>query len=308
MTKRFLFSAITLVSAMAFSPTMGAQNVAPTPSAEVNRQKWNNSVPGKAAYVGKQSAPAPRHDISGIWDGSADGGFQAKGVNEHPAMRANDSREGGDPDESKIAHPLPYTPLGEEALKANKPAAGVRSVPAALSNDPVNICDPEGFPRMELFEMRTFEIIQAATQVIYLNQFDDVWRIIWTDGRELPKDPEPRWNGYSVGQWADDYTFVVQTVGMDERTWLDYAGRPHSSELRVEERFHRVNHDLMELTVTIDDPKMYTKPWLALNKFPLHLQPPAFDMREMFCSPSEIEDYNKQVGEPAALGAPPGNK
>ena len=76
-------------------------------------------------------------------------------------------------------------------------------------------------------------------------------------------DPEPRWYGYSVGKWVDDYTFVVQTVGMSDKTWLDNAGRPHSSELKVEERFHRVDQDHLELTVTIDDPKMYTKPWLA---------------------------------------------
>ena len=122
-----------------------------------------------------------------------------------------------------------------------------------------------------------------------------VWRIIWTDGRKLPADPEPRFKGYSVGKWIDDYTFVAETVGMDEKTWIDNAGRPHSKDLRVEERFHRVDHDNMELTVTIDDPQMYTQPWLALNKFPLHLQSPDFDIREMFCSPSANAEYKKQV-------------
>jgi hypothetical protein len=289
-------------AACSFLPELLAQS-SPA-SGKPERPKWNNIVPtNKAAYAGKKSEPAPKRDISGIWDGSAEGGFQAKGAAEHPAMRASDQREGIDSDERNIAKPLPYTPLGEETLKKHKPAAGVRSVAAALVNDPTDICDPVGFPRMELFEMRTFELVQTQDQIIYLNQYNDNWRIIWTDGRELPKDSDARWNGYSVGKWVDDYTFVAETVGLDERTWLDYAGRPHSDQLRVEERFHRVDHDNLELTVTITDPKMYTEPWLALSRFPLHLQPPDFDMREMICSPTDVSDYNKQIADPAAIGA-----
>ena len=151
---------------------------------------------------------------------------------------------------------------------------------------------------MDLSEFRTIEIVQAEDKVLVLNQFFRTWRSIWTDGRELPMDPEIRWNGYSVGKWVDDYTLVVQTIGMSDRTWLDNAGRPHSNELKVEERFHRVDQDHLELTVTIDDPKMYTKPWLALNKFPLRRQPRGFDIREMYCSPSDYKEYNDEVGDP----------
>ena len=151
---------------------------------------------------------------------------------------------------------------------------------------------------MDLSEFRTIEIAQAEDHVIVLNQFGRTWRTIWTDGRDLPADPEPRFTGYSVGKWMDDYTLVVQTVGMTDKTWIDNAGRPHSSELKVEERFHRLDHDHIELTVTIDDPKMYTKPWLALNKFPLRLQPHGFDIRELYCAPSDLADYNKDVGDP----------
>ncbi len=193
-------------------------------------------------------------------------------------------------------HPLHYTPEGLAALKANKPSGpGVRQVPAALANDPMDQCDPIGFPRMELYELRTFQLLQNANQVIYLNQYFGNFRVIWTDGRELPKDPEPRWNGYSVGKWVDDYTFVVETTGLNPRSWLDHAGRPHSDALRVEERFHRVDHDNMELTVTIYDPKMYAEPWQGLNKYPLHLQPPDYDMPEFICSPIDFAEYKKQV-------------
>ena len=74
----------------------------------------------------------------------------------------------------------------------------------------------------------------------------------------------------------------------------------HNLGPRVEERFHRVNHDRMELTVTIDDPKMCTRPWIAMDKFPLRLQDPHFDVTEMYCSPSEMEKYNKLFGSPAS--------
>jgi hypothetical protein len=150
---------------------------------------------------------------------------------------------------------------------------------------------------MELFELRTIDLVQTANKVIFLNGWYGNWRIIWTDGRALPKDPDPRWNGYSVGKWVDDYTFVVETIGLNPRTWLDHAGRPHSADLRVEERFHRVDHDNMELTVTIDDPKMYTQPWMGLNKFPLHLLPDDFDIPELLCSPIDMADYNRQVSK-----------
>jgi hypothetical protein len=301
MSKRLVVSAVALLAGLTLSPVVGAQTA--SPNATGNQAKpdpWNSIPPIKPSYAGKKSAPAPRRDLSGVWDAAeADGGRQPSGALEHPALikPRGQGIEGGQPDETGIMHPLQYTPAGLEALKANKPSGpGVRQVPAALTNDPVSQCDPIGFPGMELYELRTIELVQTANQVIYLNQFYGNFRIIWTDGRELPKDPEVRWNGYSVGKWVDDYTFVVETTGLNSRSWLDHAGRPHSEDMRVEERFHRVDHDNMELTVTIYDPKMYAEPWQGLNKFPLHLQPPGFDMEEFLCSPIDIEEYNKQVG------------
>jgi hypothetical protein len=286
MGNRFGVSGFVLVAGLMFSLALGAQEAA-TPQAN---QKWNTDVvQERSFYVGKKSAPAPRRDLSGVWDGTAENGGAYQGAREMP-------------EDGKPEHELPFTPLGRETLLTDKPGVGVRGVSAAVSNDPVNICDPQGFPRMVLYELRIMELVQTEDQVIYLDQFNDNWRVIWTDGRELPKNPEPRWNGYSVGKWVDDYTFVVDTVGMDERTWLDNAGRPHSSELKVREVYHRLNHDVLELTVTIDDPKMYTKPWVAINKIPLHLQAPDFDIREFFCVPSETMEYNKTIGEPVSKG------
>jgi hypothetical protein len=244
------------------------------------------TAPGEQAEAARTTIPAPRHDISGIWDPGNDG-IQPLGPR---AM----------PEDGKPEHQIPFTPLGLEALKAHKPSNGVRSVLPGETNDPVVTCDPQGMPREDLYELRTTQILQTPLNVVVLYQFGKIWRVIWTDGRDLPKDPEPRWFGYSIGKWLDDTTFVVQTSGTDERTWIDRAGRPHSEDLRVEEKFHRVDHDTLELTVTIYDPKMYTKAWVALDKLRFKLQPPDFDVREMICSPSEFAEYNKVIGNPAS--------
>jgi hypothetical protein len=153
---------------------------------------------------------------------------------------------------------------------------------------------------MELWEFRTVKLIQTANQVILISPFYGNYRIIWTDGRELPADPDPRWNGYSVGKWTDDYTFVVETIGLNPKSWIDHAGRPHSDQLKVTEEFHRVDRDTMELTMTINDPKMYTQPWKALDKLTVHLQPADFDIPELLCSPTEMAEYNDQIGSGAA--------
>lgn len=232
----------------------------------------------------KKSGAAPRRDMSGIWDvENTTEGISPAGVRSH----------------------APFTAWGADmANNVYKPGDGPRKVPIGDVNDPLDSCDPAGFPRDLLFELRPFQVVQTANQVLMLYQYQRVWRVIWTDGRELPKDPDPRWYGYSVGRWEDDQTFVVETNGLDERTWLDNAGDPHSSEMRVEERYHRVDRDTLELTVKIDDAKAYTTPWLARDKLHLKLLPATTDIMEMICAPSEAEAYKKVIAEPAT-GKPP---
>ena len=249
---------------------------------------WNSIASRTEPDAVRNAAPAPRRDLSGIWEPAVN------------AVAANGARNM--PSDGRPEHALPYTPLGEEAFDANRPAWGVTGVPSALSNDPVPLCDPQGFPRIVLHNFRASQIFQTANQVTILYLFNKKWRVIWTDGRELPEpdEVEPRWWGYSVGRWEDDTTFVAETVGLDERTWLDNAGRPHSSDLRVVERYRRLNDDRLEMTITIDDPTYYTEPWIALDRLPLALQPSNFDIREMECSPSETARYNEVFGDPAA--------
>jgi hypothetical protein len=264
---------------------------------DIHRDGWDRIVPDPPK--GQVSAPAPKRDLTGIWEPTPryrDGVF-ATGPKEYPS-------------DGKPEHQLPFTPEGEKAWKSHKPGFGTTAVPISENNDPFDICDPIGFPRLELFNLRAIQIFQTPKQVAIIYQNDQVWRNIWMDGRELPKEIlEPRWYGYSVGKWTDDYTFVVDTVGLDERTWVDNVGRPHSDQLKVTETWHRVNHDIMEVTITITDPVMYTKPWDAIKKFPMRLQQDSFDIREMLCSASEARDYNQSVADQdAAAKAAKGTK
>jgi hypothetical protein len=255
-----------------------------------------------AASKDQKSAPAPRHDISGTWE-PANGpseGIQANGVK---AM----------PNDGKPEHQLPYTPYGLELYKSHHALEGADSVLPGFYNDPRDKCEPLGFPRMNFYNLRETQILQNEYKIVMLYEYATTWRVIWTDGRPLPKVveggvlignevKEPRYYGYSVGRWVDDTTLVVETTGMmgEDRVWLDTSGRPISDQLRVEERFHRVDRDHMEWTVTIDDPKIYTRPWIAMDKFPLKLEDPHRDVMEQYCSLTEMEKYNKLFGNPSS--------
>ena len=246
-------------------------------------QTWNFTGMTPAQFTSlPPGGPAPVRDLSGIWDGGPTG----VGATGQEAERA--------------AARSPFTPLGEDMAKQNRPGNGPRKVLVHEINDPLStLGDPAGFPRIVTFELRAVQITQTPNQVLMLYMFEKRYRAIWTDGRSLPKDPDPRWYGYSVGRWADDYTFVVETVGLDDRTWIDNDGDPHSTALRVIERYRRVNQNTLELTVTIDDPKVYTKPWLVRNRMPMRLLPAGTDVMEMIPSASEAQAYQRVISSQA---------
>jgi hypothetical protein len=187
------------------------------------------------------------------------------------------------------------TPWGQMKFDAARPGLGPRGTP--LGNDPMMVCDPMGIPRILFYYAVPEEIIQLPGRVFQVFDWYHTWRVIWTDGRELPKNPDPRWNGYSVGKWDGD-TFVVESIGFNDRTWLDFFGAPHSDAMHLEERYHRVDHDTIELTMTIDDPKTYTKPWVSDTKTLKLTSPEKFG--EDFCVPSDEEKYKELMREPAA--------
>ncbi len=241
--------------------------------------------------------PAPKRSLTGTWIpfGRFGVATQAGGVTSKP--------NNGRPENQ-----LPFTPLGLELYKSHKALEGADAVRPAEGNDPRNLCEPLGMPRTNHYNLNVTQIYQDEYKVAILYQYDNRWRVIWTDGRELPKlidggvevggeVREQRFLGYSVGRWVDDYTLEVQTVGTmpEDRVWLDATGRPISDQIRVTERLRRVDYDTIQWSETIDDPKVYTKPWETMN-IPLRLHDPRTDIMEYYCSPVEQQNYNKFFG------------
>ena len=167
---------------------------------------------------------------------------------------------------------------------------------------PIN-CDPHGWPRLYTYNYG-FEFVMLPDRVLQFFELTHAWRTIWTDGRKLPANPpEPRWMGWSVGRWEGD-TFVVESTGFDDRSWLTNArpdgGFPHSEEMRVVERWRRVNYGTLEAQMTVIDPKTYTEPWVT-PKATVQLAPGA-ELWENFCVPSDYDSFNRDVFLPVATG------
>jgi hypothetical protein len=217
--------------------------------------QWLNyptrSVPRTADGKPNLAAPAPRTadgrpDFSGIWQleprpcppggcGQVDYAAGAEFLNLGAKLK------GG----------LPYQPWAAALVKERTEQLG--------KDDPVGFCKPGGAVRILTYPpYRKF--LQLPDLFVILSERDVTYRQIFTDGRPLPTDPDPTFNGYSTGRWDGD-TLVVQTNGLREGTWLDRNGSPISDVAKMTERFRRMNYGRLEIDLTIDDAKAYTRPW-----------------------------------------------
>jgi len=149
---------------------------------------------------------------------------------------------------------LPYQPWAAVLVK--------QRTAENSKDDPHTHCLPSNTPRIWTLPHRQ-KIIQTPRLLVVLNEFSSAYRQIYTDGRALPVDPQPSWNGYSVGHWEGD-TLVVQTNGLSKDVWLDISGSPISEEARITERLRRPDYGHFDVEFTLDDPKTYTKPWTAI--------------------------------------------
>jgi hypothetical protein len=196
------------------------------------------------------SGPAPRvngkPDLSGIWQAAAEPrGPGLYGLGESPSSKYfRDVLADFKPGEE------PLTPAGAEVFKQHTQAGG--------GSNPFLNCLPDGVPHGDLLP-EPFKILQLPGEIVMLYEVETTFRQVFTDGRKLPTDPSPSWNGYSVGRWEGD-TLVVDTAGFNDLGWLDTRGHGHSGEMRAEERFHRRDFGHMDVGVTITDPKVFTKP------------------------------------------------
>src|SRR5579863_2035915 len=183
-----------------------------------------------------------------------------------------------------------------------RPAAKALFLQRAVNlrhDNPVTHCLPAG--PQAIFaagSTRFYRIVQSPSVTALLYELGD-FRQIYTDGRQLPKDPNPTWMGYSIGHWEGD-TLVVESAGFNDKTWLDMVGHPHSEYLRVTERFRRVDFGHMQVQVTFDDPETLTKP-LTISQQVNYA--PDTDMLEYVCNENE-RDTAHLVGTAVAAAQP----
>jgi len=165
----------------------------------------------------------------------------------------------------------PLTPEGRAELQRNQ-RSGVY---------PPSECLPTGIPSAMF--IYAFKLVQTPREIIMIPETGDPARQIYTDGRSLPKDPDPSWVGHSVGRWQGD-ALVVETGGFTERSWLDGIGHPRSESMRITERYRRRDFGHMDLEVTFEDPKYYTRPFTVTEKLDLI---PDSDVIEYVCNENE---------------------
>jgi len=205
--------------------------------------QWINyktpGIPRTADGKPDLDAPAPRTtegkpDLSGLWQPESGG---------------------ADPQFADIAKKtpggLPFQPWAADLVKARRAENN--------KDDPDGHCQPLGAVKIHLHPYPR-KILQTPGLMVILYERDTVYRQIFTDGRPLPDDPQPSYYGYSTAKWEGD-TLVVETIGFRDGLWLDISGTPLTGAAKVTERYRRPSFGKLEIDVTVDDPKAYTKPW-----------------------------------------------
>jgi hypothetical protein len=211
----------------AFCAPLGAQWLDyPTPGIP----RLPNGKPNLAAPTPRAADGKP--DLSGIWKGPGGGGY--------------------DRNIARDLSPRDIQPWAEALYQQRVRDMG-RDAPRAT-------CLPDPFPYYHITDLARFIQTPTLIAILYQGSTNSIYRTIFTDGRELPKDPNPTWLGYSVGHWEGD-TLVVNTAGFNDKSWLDVEGHPHTEALRITERYRRRDFGHMDLDMTIDDPKAFTRPF-----------------------------------------------
>ena len=248
--------------------------------------QWLNyptpGIPRTADGRPNLSAPAPRAadgrpDLSGLW--------QTQSAPPEVLKRLIPDATNGAGEEPLSQYFIniffDFKP-GEEPLRTAAAEAFRQRSRNFTNASPISHCLPEGMPMVEMAPA-PYKLVQTPGVTFLLYERDTTFRQVYTDGRSLPDDPQPAWLGYSVGKWDGD-ALVVDTIGFNDRGWLDARGHTHSEALRLRERFHRLDFGHMEVQLTIDDPQTYTRPFTV--KLEQRLLPDT-DLLESYCIENE---------------------
>lgn len=210
-------------------------------------------IPRTASGAPDLKAPAPRTrdgkpDFSGMWFANvpAKDYCKEKDCIQEERMAKEQINLG-----IKLEGGLPYADWSKEQMAKRREHGG--------RDDPHTYCMPPNFPRAWTLP-QYIKVIQTPTEMVLLHEFNAAYREIFIDGRALPENPNPTWNGYSTAHWEGD-TFVIETNGIRDDMWLDIQGSPVTEAARVTERLKRLNFGIMQVEIAVNDPKAYTRPW-----------------------------------------------
>jgi hypothetical protein len=226
------------------------------------------------------SAPAPRlngkPDLSGIWQAES---APVAEIQQY-LLPGGINGLGEDLPSKYFFNFFADYPLGQEPLRPEV-RAQLAKRPAGPAGPPT-LCQLPTLP-LEGLVPAPFKIVQTPRLMMVLYEADTIFRQIFNDGRKLPEDPQPSWLGYSVGKWVGD-AFVAETIGLNDKAPLDVLGHPRSEAVRLTETFRRRDFGHMDVQITLDDPKTYTKPVTILVK---HRLLPDTELIEGFCNDNE---------------------
>ena len=234
----------------------------------------------KASSSGVPRAADGKPDLTGVWQGAstvagtweeANTGLGVGGTGKNPNAVAT-------PPTTDLSgrQPPPYQPWAAKKV--------LESYNQRAIDDPDALCLPPGVPRTANIGLFPTQIIQTSAQVIILHEYMSVFRIIPINAKH-PDDMEPTYMGDSVGHWEGD-TLVVDVTGFNDKTWLGPAGAFHSDELHITERYTRISKDRINYDVTMEDPKVFTKPWVLHNSMMLR---EGTRLREYVCAENNLD-------------------
>ena len=246
----------------------------------------DKSVPrtpdGKPNLAAKTPSRDGKPDLSGVWQSDVDPAGLPKGIQTVESITG-------------LNAPRYFVDVMADLKPAEQPfqpaaaAAFLQRLQNQVKDDPSAHCRPTGVPAMTNVPI-PFKIVQTPTLVLILYEEGSMFRQVFLEPRKTVADPQPRWLGYSTGRWEGD-TLVVDSTGFTEKSWLDRIGHTHSDAMRVTERFRRRDFGHLEIEVTIDDPKTYTRPIKYLQKATLlHDE----DLLEYFCTENEKDVQHYQ--------------
>ena len=273
---------------------LGILTLVMTPAAAQEGQEGKPSEPS-AAKSKPQSVPkggaAPRTadghpDFSGVWFPGTAGGFSF-----NPALRRQ-----FDP-KATPEEPPPFQPWAAAKIKA------MTTTDFELGRASVN-CMPRGVPGMFLIDPYPFQLVQTPGLFVQLDELNNNWRVVHTDGRPHNPEPDPSFDGDEVGHWEGD-TLAIDVIGIDERTWNNFTGWFHSDQEHVIERITRPSMNYLVVQVTIEDPKVLSKPWTSAPRvWTLGHE----DLLEYYCTNNQDVDQYKALKAKESAGNPSGNK